>query len=87
MEVFSQHGHWRVGVVDTHAWSLARWCCRHPSCRRDLLLKKKTQLSIHVAVQCCLYRRRRRRPSGFFEKKECFVVDEFEVRVSAEATR
>ena len=35
----------------------------------------------------CLYRHRRIRPCGFFEKKGCLVVDDFQVRVSAHATR
>ena len=57
VEVVSQHGHWRAGVVDT---DLAV----------ETFAEEKTQSSIHAAVQCCLYRRRRRRPYGFFEKKK-----------------
>ena len=64
---------WRASDVDTH-----------PAV--ETLAEEKTQSSIHVAVQCCLYRRRERRPYGFFEKR-CLVVDEFEVRVRAETTR
>ena len=64
---------WRTGVVDTD-----------PAV--ETFAEEKTQSSIHVAVQCCLLQTQENSSLWVLRKKRYLVVD-FEVRVSAHATR